>query len=137
MVAVMQFTSESPGANFNSTLIGNKAYFIFENIFLFIGNNITCNDDYNVEFIIENRKLNGKFYFGDNEVIEKNDNVTSNYIYIENYGGIYIPDYSNVKYNITDNEFLEIYFEHGKKIKNNSYKYFILPKFEKKFGEIC
>ena len=131
MVVVMQFASENPLVNFYSSLVGNKAYFIFENIFVFIGNNITCNDDYNVETIIENRKLNGKLYFGDKEITEKSGRLNNNYIYIENYGGIYIPDYSNVKYDVTDNQFLEIYIEHGKKIKSNSYKYFILPKVEK------
>ena len=131
MVAVMQLESDNSLVYFKSSLIGNKAYFVFENIFVFIGNNINCDDDYNVETIIENRKLNGKFYFGDKEIKEKSGSVTDNYIYIEDYGGIYIPEYLNVKYNITDNEFLEIYFEHGKKIKNSSYKYFILPKIEK------
>ena len=131
MVAVMQLESENPLVDFYSSLIGNKAYFVLGNIFVFIGNNINCDDDYNVETIIENRKLKGKLYFGDKEITEKSGNVTDNYIYIENYGGIFIPDYSNVKFEITDNDFLEIYFEHGKKIKNGFYKYFLLPKIEK------
>ena len=131
MIAVMQFGSKSPGANFNSSLIGNKAYFILDNILVCIGNNISCNDEYGVETIIENRKINGKFYFGDKEILEHSGKVTSNYIYIENYGGIYIPDYSNVYYNLTNDGFLEIYFNHGKKIKNASYKYFIIPKVDK------
>ena len=132
MVVAMKFASGNTNVNFNSSLIGNKAYFIIENIFVFMGNNISCDDNYDVETIIENRKLNGKLFFGDKEIKEKNGNVKSNYIYIENYGGIYIPNYSNVKYEITDNGFLEIYFENGKNIKNNSYKYYIIPKIEKK-----
>jgi hyaluronate lyase len=128
MVAVMQLESDNPLVYFKSSLVGNKAYFVFENIFVFMGNNIRCDDDYDVETIIENRRLNGKLYFGDKEITEKSGKVTDNYIYIENYGGIYVPDYSNVKYKVTDNGFLEIYFEHGKKITNSSYKYFILPK---------
>ena len=131
MVAVMKFASESPGIGFYSSLIGNKAYFVFGNNLISIGNNISCNDSYDVETIIENRKLNGTFYFGDNEVIEINGNVNDNYIYIENYGGIYIPDYSNVKYEITDNRFLEIYFAHGQNIKNANYKYYIFPNVDK------
>ena len=131
MVAVMQLESENPLVDFYSSLIGNKAYFVLGNIFVFIGNNINCDDDYNVETIIENRKLKGKLYFGDKEITEKSGNVTDNYIYIENYGGIFIPDYSNAKFEITDNDFLEINFEHGKKIKNGFYKYFLLPKIEK------
>ena len=57
MVVGMTFSSDTPGVNFYSTLTGNKAYFIFENIFVFIGNNISCDDNYDVETIIENRKL--------------------------------------------------------------------------------
>ena len=127
MVAAMKFASESTGINFNSSLEGNKAYFVFENCLVFIGNNITCNDNYNVETIIENRKLYGKLYFGNMEVIDKFGDITDNYIYIENYGSIYIPEYKKVKYNITNNEFIELYFDHGKNIQNEKYIYFILP----------
>ena len=131
MVLAMQFASDTPGANFSSSLIGNKAYFIFENILICIGNKIYCSDDYGVETIIENRKINKKLFFGEREINEKSGNVTSNYIYIEDYGGIYIPDYKNVLFNITNNNFLELYIEHGIKIKNELYKYFILPKIDK------
>ena len=131
MVAAMQFSSNNTYGGFNSTLIGNKGYFLFENIFICIGNNISCDDNYNVETIIENRKITGKYYFGNKEITEKTGKITNNFIYIENYGGIYIPDYTNAKYNLTDNGFLEIYFDHGKKIKNSSYKYYLLPKIDK------
>lgn len=131
MVAVMKFASESPGVNFNSSLIGNKAYFIFENCIILIGNNISCSDNYEVETIIENRKINGKFYIGDKEVTGDNGKVTDKYIYIENYGVIYIPDYKNVKYHVTNNKYIEIYFEHGKKIINENYKYYIFPNISK------
>ena len=57
--------------------------------------------------------------------------MTTNYIYIEDYGGIYIPDYKKAFYNVTNNNFLEIYIEHGIKIKNELYKYFIVPKVDK------
>ena len=131
MVAAMALNGSSPGANFTSSLIGYKAYFFSENILVCTGVNISCNDNYNVETIIENRKINGKFYFGDKEITDKSGKITSSYIYIENYGGIYIPDYKNARFNLTDKGFLEIYLEHGKKIKNHSYKYYILPKIEK------
>ena len=123
----MKFASESPKINLFSSLEGNKVYFIFENSLIFIGNNISCNDSYEIETIIENKKLKGKFYFGNEEVINKTGCVTNNYIYIENYGGIYNPDYKNIKYNITYNNFLEIYFAHGKNISNEAYKYFKFP----------
>ena len=100
MVVAMKFTTDNPGVQFYSSLIGNKAYFIFENVLGFFGNNISCDDNYDVETIIENKKLNGKLYFGDKEITIKTGSVSSNYIYIENYGGIYLPEYTNVKYNI-------------------------------------
>ena len=131
MVAVMKFASESPKINFFSSLEGNKAYFIFGDNLICIGNNISCNDSYEVETIIENRKLEGKLYFGDDEVINNSGSVSNNYVYIENYGGIYIPDIKNVKYNITNKNFLEIYFEHGYNIINETYKYYIFPKVNK------
>ena len=131
MVVAMKFASESPGVEFFSSLSGNKAYFIFENNLIFIGNNISCNDSYNVETIIENRKLNGKFYFGNEEITNKYGSISSNFIYIENYGGIYISDYKNVKYNLTNNGFLEIYFDHGNNITNGTYKYYIFPNIDK------
>ena len=135
MVAVIKFASESVGINFNSSLEGNKAYFVFENCAVFIGNNISCSDDYGVETIIENRKLNGKLYFGNKEITDKYGNVNDNFIYIENYGSIYIPDYTKVKYNITNNDFLEIYFDHGKNIQKEKYTYFILPNIDKNNSE--
>ena len=127
MVCAMKFSSENPGVNFKSTLKGNKSYFIFGGILICLGNNISSNDNYGVETIIENRKLKGKFFFGEKQIFLKNGNVTNNYIYIENYGGIFLPDINNVKYNITKNNFLEIYFDHGKKTNNISYKYYIVP----------
>ena len=131
LVAGMQFGSESPGIGFNSTLVGNKAYFTFEENIICLGNSINSDDNYDVETIIENRNLTGKLYFGDDEIKDKIGNVNSKYIFIENYGGIYLPDYEKVKYNLTINNFLEIYFQHGKKIKNEVYEYMIFPNLNK------
>ena len=36
-----------------------------------------------------------------------------------------------MKYDVTNNNFLEIYFAHGKKIENENYSYMIFPKIEK------
>ena len=128
MVSAMQFGSESPGNGFNSTLVGNKAYFVFGEQLICLGNSINSEDNYDVETIIENKNLTGKLYFEDKTITDKIGNITSKYIYIENYGGIYLPKFEKVKYNITKNNFLEIYFSHGKKIKNESYSYMIFPK---------
>ena len=51
----------------------------------------------------------------------------NNFIYIQNYGGIYIRNYNLVKYNLNDNQFLEIYFSHGKHLINTNYLYMIFP----------
>ena len=127
MVCAMKFSSENPGADFKSTLKGNKSYFFFGRILVCLGNNISCQDNYNVETIIENKKLKGDFFFGNKKIKEKSGKVTDNFIYIEKYGGIYLPEFNDAKFNITQNKFLEIYFDHGKKIKNTSYKYIIVP----------
>ena len=133
MVVGMKLISKYIGNKFNSTLKANKAYFVFGDKLICLGNNINCKDKYSVETIIENRKLNNnKFYIGGNKINNKNGNVNDNIIYVENYGGIYIPDYKKVKYNVTNSNFLELYFSHGKKINNATYAYMIFPKCEKK-----
>ena len=130
MVAGMQLISQN--SNFYSTLKGNKAYFVFGDKLICLGNSIYCQDSYDVETIIENRKLNNnKFYIGDKEINDKSGSINNKIIYIENYGGVYIPDYSKVKYQISDNKFLELYFNHGQKISNDVYSYMIFPKCEK------
>ena len=131
MVAGMQFGSESPNIGFTSTLVGNKAYFTFEENLICLGNSINSDDDYDVETIIENRNLTGKLYFGDKEINENDGNLDNNYIYIENYGGIYLPEYEKVKFSKTKNNFLEIYFDHGKKFINEDYSYMLFPNLNK------
>ena len=131
MVNVMEFGSASTSIKFNSTLIGKKAYFSFDEALICIGRELFCKDEEEVETIIENRKINGKFYFGNKEINNNKGNVNENYIYIEGYGGIYIPDYSNVKYNLTEKKFLEIYISHGKKFDNKNYIYMIFPNISK------
>ena len=57
MVAAMQFGSRSPDLGFESTLVGNKGYFVFGEQLICLGNSINSQDDYDVETIIENRNL--------------------------------------------------------------------------------
>ena len=96
MVAAMQFGSQSPNIGFYSTLVGNKGYFVFGDQLICLGNSINSQDDYDVETIIENRNLTGKFYFGDKEINDKIGSASSNNLYIENYGRIYLPEYIKV-----------------------------------------
>ena len=133
MVAAMQLESSSPNIGFDSTLVGNKAYFVFGEHLICLGNSINSQDVYEVETIMVNRNLTGKLYFGDDLINDKVGTVNSNYIYIENYGGIYIHDFfdGKNKFNITDKNFLEIYTSHGKKVINDFYSYMIFPKIKK------
>jgi len=135
MVNVMEFGSNISTIDFNSTLIGKKAYFSFNEILICVGREIYCQDDENVETIIENRKIDGKVYFENQEMTGTNGDINKNYIYIEGYGGIYVSNKSNVKYNLTDKQFLEIYISHGKKFTNQNYLYMIFPKIKKEFIE--
>ena len=96
MVAAMQFGSQSPNIGFYSILVWNKGYFVFGDQLICLGNSINSQDDYDVETIIENRNLTGKFYFGDKEINDKIGSASSNNLYIENYGRIYLPEYIKV-----------------------------------------
>ena len=134
MVAAMQLESSSPNIGFTSTLVGNKAYFVFGEHLICLGNSINSQDDYDVETIMFNRNLTGRLYFGqDNLITTKVGTVNSNYIYIENFGGIYIRDFFGSKnhFNITDKNFLEIYTSHGKNVVNDFYSYMIFPNIKK------
>jgi hyaluronate lyase len=82
MVCAMKFSSETLGTDFKSTLKGNKSYFIFGRILVCLGNNISCQDNYNVETIIENKKLKGDFFFGNKKIKEESGKVTDNFIKI-------------------------------------------------------
>lgn len=128
MVNIMEFGSASPSIGFESTLKGKKSYFSFNEILICIGREIYCQDEENVETIIENKKISGKFYFGNQVITDTSGNLNNNFIYIEDYGGIYIPNFSKVKFNLSDKNFLEIYFSHGKKFNNENYLYMIFPK---------
>ena len=130
-VSAMQLSSAFEVTGFESSLKANKAYFTFDDKMVCLGSKITSDDDYETITIVENRKLNGKLYIGDRLIEEKSGIVDANIIYIENYGGIYFPNYENVKYNITDKDFLEIYIEHGLKIENKDYAYRLLPNVNK------
>ena len=51
-------------------------------------------------------------------------------LYIEKFGGVYLPDASEVCFDrVTNNKvsFLELYFDHGKNFTNTTYAYVLLP----------
>lgn len=55
----------------NSTLVANKAYFLFDDEVVCVGAGVKANDDANVITVVENRKLNN--------VIQKSESVVSEY----------------------------------------------------------
>lgn len=115
---------------FNTSLVADKGYFLSDGVLVCVGNNINCSDyGVNTLTIIENRRFYGDIYFGNNklDLTIKSGSIKSNYIFIENYGTIYVSDISGLKYNITDNGFIEIYIDHGQNVSKGSYCYYLMP----------
>lgn len=131
LVAAMQFESATANMDIKSTLNGKKAWFIFDNEIVCLGAGLSCSDVYNTETIIENRRLRGDQEFSINGDVtnDNGDTVKANYMYIESLGGVYFPVETEVTYNRTDAdvEFLELYIDHGKNFKDETYAYVILP----------
>lgn len=116
--------------SFNTSLVADKGYLLSDGVLVCVGNNINCSDyGVNILTIIENRRFYGDIYFGNNklDLTIKSGSIKSNYIYIENYGTIYVSDINGLKYNITDNGFIEIYIDHGQNVDNGSYCYYLMP----------
>ena len=149
MAVAMQFESStdkmkttSKGIKFSSTLTGKKAWFVFDDEIVCLGSGINCSDSYDTHTVLENRRLaltedlyaNGSVVSGKNGVIE---NCSS--IWFSTLGGIYLPTATDVdfgRYNgaevdsIAKNSkisFVELYINHGKNIKNDTYEYVMLP----------
>lgn len=124
-IIAMTFNAASENMTFNSDLSGNKAWFILENIVFCLGNSITATDDNDIITIIENRRV-------DLDNIKKCDN----YIFIPQYGWIYIYDISKTIINNTSTGFVELLLNHGKKPKQESYEYVIIPDTKKELMNI-
>ena len=132
-VTAMQFDAGAPNIGFNSTLTGKKAWFIFDNEVVCLGAGISCSDNYDALTVIENRRL------GANEAFKADGSAVSGVsgkisgkkaLYIEKFGGVYLPDASEVCFDrVTNNNvsFLELYFDHGKNFTNKTYSYVLLP----------
>lgn len=139
MVSAMQFESATDKMKslndhnkFVSTLTGKKAWFVFDNEIVCLGTDIKCSDAYDTETIIENRRLaqNQKFYANGLEVTQSNGTLTdASSLWIENFGGVYIPNNTPVSYKRTSGSvsFLELYINHGKNITASTYSYILLP----------
>ncbi len=134
MVAVMEFESApSQMTSFSSTLRGKKAWFVFDNEIVCVGSGINCSDTFTTETIIENRRFKEgeKFLADGNDVTKKTGTLEGvKSLYINNYGGVYLPNTDKaVNFHITGGEtsFLELYFNHGKNLTNDTYAYVLMP----------
>ncbi len=132
MVAAMQFESAPSKIGFNSTLNGKKAWFVFDNEIVCLGSAINSSDTYNTETIIENRRLDAtQLFSADGQKIDSAYGTLTDVksLYVESFGGIYLPTDKTVSFNRTKNDvsFLELYFDHGKKVTNDTYAYVLLP----------
>ncbi len=132
MVSAMQFESAPKNIDFTSTLNGKKAWFVFDNEIVCLGSGINSSDNYKTETVIENRRLPlNKLFSADGDKVTASNGTLSGKktLFIENFGGIYLPTDKTVSFNRTsgDVSFLELYFDHGKKVSDDTYAYVLLP----------
>ncbi len=137
LVAAMQFESSTSkmesatdNTKFSSTLNGKKGWFVFDNEIVCLGAGISCSDNYDSLTVIENRRIGNGVFKADGETLTGSGTITDKHaLYIEGFGGIYLPENDTVNYNHTsgDVKFLELYFDHGKNFKNETYSYVLLP----------
>lgn len=138
LIAAMQFESSTTkmesatdGTKFVSTLNGKKAWFVFDNEIVCLGAGISCSDKYDTLTVIENRRMEaGKLFMADGDVVEGSGKLSGkSALHIGGFGGIYLPEKDTVTYNRTDGEveFLELYFNQGKNLSNETYSYVLLP----------
>lgn len=134
MTVAMQFESATSGmassGMLSSTLNGKKAWFIFDDEVVCLGTGISCSDNYSTETIIENRRLNSsENLYIDGSAVAKTAGVAEDCtsLWFSTLGGIYLPEETDVYYVRTSASFLELYINHGKNFKNESYAYVLLP----------
>ena len=157
MVVAMQFESStknmknpSQGLAFNSTLKGKKAWFIFDDEIVCLGAGINCQDNYDTETVLDNRRLpmTEAFYANGLAVSDKNGVIEDcSSIWFSTMGGIYLPTVTDVTYGrytgadvdsvAKSNKvsFLELYINHGKKLSGEKYEYVMLPTMTKEETE--
>ena len=132
MVTAMNFKADANKIGFTSNLTGNKGYFVFENEIVCLGNGLSYSGNDNVETIIENRILDQTKTFSYNGKVLSSKQSTLkdvNYMYIQGYGGIYMPTKRDVILNRPSNgvSFIELSINHGNNFTNETYEYVILP----------
>lgn len=108
-------------------LVANKAYFMFDNEIVALGNGITSTMNADVETIVDNRKLDtDKKVTINGKDVEKTEKIQyADYISIDGIGGYYFP--VAAKLGTKRGNFLEAWFVHGKNPENATYEYVVLP----------
>ncbi|HZG17382.1 MAG TPA: polysaccharide lyase 8 family protein [Candidatus Bathyarchaeia archaeon] len=138
---------------YNTTLTAKKSWFMFDDEIVAMGTDINSKDGRTIETIIENRKLNSK---GNNGLringkpistsLGWKDTVANVHsIYIDDVGGYFLPVKKTVKgirekrtgswkdINYTQpsqkvsNNFLTLWFDHGRNPSNEKYAYILYP----------
>lgn len=135
--AMAAFQYDNQNGDFSSDLVAKKAYFFFDNEYVMLGADINSTRDKGVITTVENQKMLSnamKLYLNDDEknvTAEKETKMEGvKYAYISKYGSIVFPEKQNVTVNIAANsgaKFIEIFFDHGTKPKDETYSYIILP----------
>ena len=118
--------------DFISTLTAKKAWFLFDDEIVSLGSDINCSDNYSAETIIENRRIDENTVFtADGNPVNGNCGVLNNAksLYVSGFGGIYLLCSASVNYKKTGTapDFLELWLDHGKDVKEATYAYAILP----------
>ncbi|HOO26262.1 MAG TPA: polysaccharide lyase 8 family protein, partial [Clostridiales bacterium] len=129
-VAAMQLLGVN--GDFHTDLKAKKSWFIFDDEIVALGADINCSDSYDSLTIVENRRLAAdKVFYADGRGIEANVGSLSNpkSLTFPGYGGIYFPTDTVLNFERVKNQedFLELWINHGQKVKEGSYAYVILP----------
>ena len=122
--------------DFRSDLKAKKSYFFFDDEYVMLGAGITSTRDNGVITTVENHKLTGKadglFLNGADEAVSATkDTVAENVAYanIPSFGGMVFPEKQTLTVHTVTRvaKFAEIFFDHGKNPKDDTYSYILLP----------
>lgn len=122
---------------FDNDLTAEKSWFMFENEVAALGAGITSTKDPGVETIVDNKLLK-KDGTGSEEILVNGKNINEikpftktvdnvKTVYIEGFGGYYFPNAENLTFNRTENNYIQIYKDHGVNPQNDTYNYVVLP----------
>ncbi len=124
----------SENTNFNSDITAKKTYFLFDNEIVAIGSGISGTSGNNIYTVIENRLWNSGDVLSVNGTKVSSMTVGENKktvkdMHFTNMGGYVFFEETDISFSKRDTtkSFLEIWQNHGKNPKNDSYAYIYLP----------